>query len=258
VAEPDSVRGGPPLEDQVAESRRLVDIAARKGVILRVLGSVAVHLQAPAGGPLLDRPVRDIDMCIKRGSRASVTDLLVDAGYTPDEMFNALNGARRLLFYDPTGRKLDVFIGDFYMCHTIPITDRLEREPLTIPLAELMLTKLQIVELNETDQRDIFNLCFHHQVSSGDGSGIEGDFIGAICAGDWGLWRTSKATIGRCQANLGTYNLNDGASKLIAERLDVLWAQIERAPKTAKWRLRNRVGDRVRWYDEPEETATDR
>jgi len=217
-----------------------------------------VHIQAPAGGPLLDRPVRDIDMCTKRGSRAAVTDLLVDAGYTPDEMFNALHGARRLLFYDPKGRKLDVFIGDFSMCHTIPITGRLEREPLTIPLAELLLTKLQIVELNETDQRDIFNLCFHHQVSSGDGSGIESDFIGELCASDWGLWRTSRSTIERCQANLAGYKLDSTASTLITERLDVLWARIDSAPKTAKWRLRNRVGDRVRWYDEPEENATEK
>jgi hypothetical protein len=258
VAEPASASGNTPLKDQIAESRRLVDTATRKGVILRVLGSVAVHLQAPAGGPLLDRPIRDIDLCTKRGSRTVVTDLLIDAGYTPDEMFNALHGARRMLFYDPDARKLDVFIGDFTMCHTIPITDRIERDPLTIPLAELLLTKLQIVELTETDQRDIFNLCFHHHVSGGNGSAIEGDLIGELCARDWGLWRTAKATIERCRANLSAYNLDAGASNLITERLDALWARIDSAPKTAKWRLRNRVGDRVRWYDEPEENALEK
>jgi len=224
--------------------------------VVRALGSVAVHLQAPASGPLLTRPIKDIDIAIRRGSRAAVTDLLVSAGYIPDEMFNTLHGARRLLLYDTNERKLDVFIGEFSMCHVIPITDRLEHDPLTIPLAELLLTKLQIVELNETDQRDIYNLVYHHDVSSGNGSAIEGDFIANLCAKDWGLWRTSTATIERCQGNLAGYDLGAEASGLIRERLDVLQTKIEDAPKTARWRLRSRVGDRVRWYDEPEESAT--
>ncbi len=232
-----------------------MEAAADKGVMVRVLGSVAVHLQAPVAGPLLKRPIKDIDIATRRGSRAAVTELLTGAGYVPDEMFNTLHGARRLLFYDPNQRKLDVFIGEFSMCHVIPITDRIERDHLTIPLAELLLTKLQIVELNETDQRDIYNLTYHHKVSSGDGSGIEGDFIAGLCAKDWGLWRTSKATIQRCKSNLAGYDLVAEASSLIQERLDILSTAIEQAPKTARWRLRSRVGDRVRWYDEPEEHA---
>jgi hypothetical protein len=97
---------------------------------------------------------------------------------------------------------------------------------------------------------------YHHDVTSGDGTGIEGDFIANMCAKDWGLWRTARATIERLETNLAAYNLDAGASSLITEHMDILWAQIENAPKTAKWRLRNRVGDRVRWYDEPEENAT--
>jgi len=245
-----------PLEDPVVEARRLVEAATKKGVVVRVLGSVAVHLQAPAAGPFLTRPIKDIDLATRRGSRAAVTELLMGAGYTPDEMFNTLHGVRRLLFYDPNERKLDAFIGDFSMCHVIPIADRLERDPLTIPLAELLLTKLQIVELNETDQRDIYNVLYHHHVSSGGGSGIEGDFIANLCAKDWGLWRTSKANIERCKSNLSGYHLGVDASGLIQERLSTLWEKVEGAPKTAKWRLRSRVGDRVRWYQEPEENAT--
>jgi hypothetical protein len=256
LAEPVAARAGAPLANPVGEARRLVEAATRKGVMVRVLGSVAVHLQAPDPGPLLTRPIKDIDIVTRRGSRAAVTELLIGAGYVPDQMFNALHGAGRLLFFDPNERKLDVFIGDFSMCHVIPIADRLERDPLTIPLAELLLTKLQIVELNETDQRDIYNLTYHHGVTSGDGTGIEGDFIAGMCAKDWGLWRTAKGTIERLQTNLAGYNLDAAASSLISERLRALWAEIENAPKTAKWRLRNRVGDRVRWYDEPEENAS--
>jgi hypothetical protein len=257
MAEPVAVRAGEPLEEMIGEARRLVDSATRQGITVRLLGGVAVYLQGAPAGPLLPRPIGDIDLAIKRGSRGAVTGMLTAAGYLPDEMFNALQGVRRLLFYgQANGRKLDIFIGEFSMCHVIPITDRLDRDPITIPLAELLLTKLQIVELTERDQRDIYSLCHHHHVSSGDGSGIEGDYVAEICARDWGLWRTAKATVERCNANLAGYDLEPEQSTLIAERLDVLWGLIEQAPKSAKWRLRNRVGDRVRWYAQPEENTT--
>lgn len=244
------------LTDPVAEARRLVEASTELGLTARALGGVAVCLQSPAGGPLLPRSCGDIDLATRRDDRRGLVDLLKSEGYIADEMFNALHGSRRLLFFDEANqRKLDVFVGEFSMCHVIPITDRLERDQLTVPLAELLLTKLQVVELTERDQRDIYNLTFHHELTVGDGSGIEADFVAALCAKDWGLWRTSKATIERCQANLAGYALDAAATELIAERLKSLRRHIDDAPKTARWRLRSRVGDRVRWYEEPEEQA---
>jgi hypothetical protein len=245
-----------PLGDPVSESRRLVAAANAKGLLVRALGGVAVCLQAPAAGLLLPRKCGDIDLATRRESRRAVADLLSEAGYVGDQMFNALHGARRLLFYDEANRrKLDVFVGEFSMCHVIPLMDRLEREPLTIPLAELVLTKLQIVQLNERDQRDIYNLTYHHPVSDDGGSGIEADYIAELCSRDWGLWRTTRATIEQCQANLAGYAVPDEAGDGIRERLAQLWRKVEAAPKTTKWRLRSRVGDRVKWYAQPEETA---
>ncbi len=139
------------------------------------------------------------------------------------------------------------------MCHVIPISDRLELDPLTVPLAELMLTKLQIVELTERDQRDIYNLAYHHELREGDSTAIEADYIASLCAKDWGLWRTTRATVERCVANVGTYGLEAEATDRITVRLTSLWKRIDEAPKSTKWKLRSRVGDRVRWYEEPEE-----
>ena len=248
--------GQVPLGDPVAESKRLVAAATGKGLTIRVLGGVAVCLQAPPEGPLLARTCGDIDVATPRGRRRETIEMFQEAGYASDEMFNALHGARRLLFYDDiNSRKLDVFVGDFTMCHAIPITDRLDREPLTVPLAELLLTKLQIVELTERDQRDIYNLSFHHPLGNGSVSGIEADYVAELCAKDWGLWRTSKATIEKCLANLGEYSLPPDAERIIAESLQALLKRIEAAPKSARWRIRSRVGDRMRWYDQPEENA---
>lgn len=245
-----------PLGDAVSESRRLVAAANDRGLLVRALGGVAVCLQAPAGELLIPRVCGDIDLATRREGRRTVADLLAAAGYVGDQMFNALHGSRRLLFYDEANRrKLDVFVGEFSMCHVIPLMDRLEREPLTIPLAELLLTKLQIVQLNERDQRDIYNLTYHHHVSDTGGTGIEADYIAELCSRDWGLWRTTRATIEQCQANLAGYSLPEEAGSVIRERLEHLWKRVEAAPKTTRWRLRSRVGDRVKWYEQPEETA---
>lgn len=183
-----------------------------------------------------------------------VTAVLTEAGYVPDEMFNALHGSRRLLFYDEANqRKLDVFVGEFVMCHPIPITERLERHPLTVPLAELLLTKLQIVELTDRDQSDIYNLLYHHELVAIDGEGIEAAFVAEVCSRDWGLWRTVKTTIERSATNVSEYGLPTEAADRVMRRLDELWAEIQKAPKSARWKMRSRIGDRVRWYEEPEE-----
>jgi hypothetical protein len=254
LSEPVAVRAGAPLEDLIDEGRRLVDAATQNGLTVRLLGGVAVYLQSPPAGPLLPRAIGDIDIVTRRGSRTALTRLLTEAGYTADAMFNALHGAHRLAFVDEANRrKLDVFIEEFSMCHDIPIAGRLDRDPYTIPLAELLLTKLQIVQLNERDQRDIYSLTYEHPMANGREPGVDASFIAEICARDWGLWRTVKATIQRCREDVAGYDIDLKASTLIRERLAALWDRIEQEPKSAKWRLRSRVGDRMRWYDEPEE-----
>jgi hypothetical protein len=249
-----SSRAAGPLSDPVVESRRLVASAAHAGLTVRLLGGVAVRMQAPAETALPPRPIGDIDLATRQGGWRALADFLISAGYAGDDMFNALNGARRLLFFDHVNnRKLDVFVGEFTMCHAIPIADRLHRDPMTIPLAELLLTKLQIVQLTERDLRDIYSLSYHHHISDGDGSGIEADFIADLCAKDWGLWRTSTSTIEQSLARVPDYPMPVEASQLVAERLRALLKVVEQAPKSARWKLRSRVGDRVRWYNEPEE-----
>jgi hypothetical protein len=244
------------LADPIAEARRVVAGAGEKGVVLRLLGGVAVCLQAPESKPLLSREIKDIDVVTPRGNKKAVAAAFQSLGYVDDEVFNAFHGAHRQIYVDIANeRKVDVFVGAFSMCHEIPIAERLDREPLTIPLAELLLTKLQIVELNERDERDIYNLCFHHDLSAGGAPGIEASLIADLCARDWGLWRTCKGTIERCRADLAGYELGERERALIAQRLAGLWEAIEAAPKTSKWRWRARVGDRVRWYEEPEEEA---
>ena len=126
-----------------------------------------------------------------RTAPRSCWTFLPEMGYTPNKTFNTLSGDRRQLWYDEEhGRQIDIFIGDFTMCHTLPLADRLEVEPLTIPLAELFLSKAQIVELNRKDVLDLLTLLLDHEVGPGDEETINTDLIAELCAKDWGLYTT--------------------------------------------------------------------
>ena len=180
--------------------------------------------------------------------------MLAGQGYSGEEMFNAVHGSHRLIFNDErNARHIDVFVGSFAMCHEIPIAERLDRQPLTVPLAELLLTKLQIVKLTERDQRDIYNLCFHHEVVADGQPGIESPVIAELCAKDWGLWRTVTLTIAHSRERLGEFGLHADQQALIGRASRVAGGAIDASPKSRAWRLRSRVGERVRWYEEPEE-----
>jgi hypothetical protein len=246
--------GGELLADPVAEARQLISHATEQGLVMRALGGVAVFLQSGGGQPRLVRSVKDIDLAVARGNGKAASRVLQQASYVADQMFNALRGSRRLLYYDPrNGRHVDVFVGEFAMCHELPLTARLDRDPLTVPREELLLSKLQVVKLTAHDQLDIYNLLYHHEVGEDGDAGIASPFIAALCARDWGLWRTCQLNIGRSLDNLGDSGLEPGEQKTVADRLERLRGRIDAEPKSRRWRIRNQVGDKVRWYAEPEQ-----
>jgi hypothetical protein len=244
-----------PLPDPVTEALRLIARAEERGVTMRAIGGVAFSLQSPNNTPRLARTLKDVDMVVPRGSSKATQAALSKLGYAADEMFNAIRGASRLLFFDEVNaRHLDVFVGTFSLCHELPVSERLGRDPLTIPREELMLTKLQIFQLTANDFTDLINLLlFHDMIDSGQDAGIDAAFIAELCARDWGLWRTTTQTIARLTEYLPGAELTPHEEGLVASRLAVLSGAIELAPKSTKWRVRSRVGDRKKWYQEPTE-----
>jgi hypothetical protein len=159
-----------------------------------------------------------------------------------------------LLFFDDAhGRQVDVFVGAFSMCHRIPLDGRIEIDPVSIPLAELLLTKLQVVQLNEKDVRDSLALLHDHPVGEEDGETVNGERVAKLCAADWGLWRTITQNLVACRGFADTYDVPDRA--VLDERLDALLDRIEAEPKSRAWKMRSKIGDRKRWYELPEEVA---
>jgi hypothetical protein len=248
---------GGPLADITEEARRILAEAEARSVLVRLVGGLAIRFHAK-GEPesALSRPFKDIDLVTSRQVSRAATELIVSLGYEPNNAFNTMNSGRRALFYDfPHERQLDVFVGSFEMCHKIPIADRLDLDPVTVPLAELLLTKLQIIQLNEKDLRDIFALVLDHEVAEHDDDVINAAYIAKLCSDDWGLWRTCKQNVERFLADTDRFGIGAERKSVVDERLQELWARIESEPKSRRWRLRDRVGDRVRWYETPEEVA---
>jgi hypothetical protein len=246
--------------DLAAEAVRLLEGIEAEGVEARLIGGMAIRLIAGERlDPVFHREIADLDFVAARGAGRPLGELLETAGYEPEREFNALNGARRMLFMDPVhGRQVDVFVGSFEMCHTLPLTERLGARPRTLPAAELLMTKLQIVELNAKDRGDAFALLHAHEVAEADldASGvdaIDAARIAELTSRDWGLQRTFELNLERLREAVGELPLEAGERAAIEARIERLGAAIDAAPKSRKWKLRDRVGERKRWYEEPEE-----
>jgi hypothetical protein len=245
------------LPDLEAEMERLISKAQEEGIFLRVLGGLAIKVHSPhASHRSLERKYPDIDFVTDKQGAKRLLDFLPEMGYTPNKTFNTLSGDRRQLWYDEAhGRQIDIFIGDFTMCHTLPLADRLDVEPLTLPLAELFLSKAQIVELNRKDVLDLLTLLLDHEVGPSDDETINTQLIADLCAKDWGLYTTVSMSIQKLHDFLDEeeVDLAEEDAQTIKRRLVALQKAMDEAPKTMAWKLRARIGTRVRWYEEVEE-----
>src|ERR1700691_3162158 len=149
-------------------ARELVALGAGGGVRLRVLGGVAIALRATPQTPsALLRASNDLDLAVEEGAGRRAGEVLLSSGLVAlSERFNTLHGYRRLVFVgaaDATA-KVDVFVGDLEMCHTVPLRGRLEHDPLTLAPTDLLLSKGQIVQLTAKDRLDIYCLLWNHEV----------------------------------------------------------------------------------------------
>ena len=245
------------LPDPVDEARRILAAADAVRVPLRAVGGVAIALRAPSVQRVHPpRTYHDIDLAAA-APRAPIERLLTDIGYVPARRFNTLNGAERLLFHDQSDRRIDVFLDRIRMCHELSFRHRLERDALTLPLADLALTKLQIVELTVRDTQDLAALLADHELTEDD-AGISMRRIVEVCANDWGWWKSVddnlRRLVERWRAEaIGRPEAEAQVLGTAAARALVLRDRLIASPKSMAWRVRGAVGDRVRWYDEPEE-----
>ena len=244
--------------DPLPEATTLVRGAAEAGQQLKILGGLGVRVLCPDFPPRL-RAGQDIDLaCLGKGRR-KVADYLESAGCEPDKRFNNLNGDRQMYFNAPSGRPIDVMVDRLSMCHTLDFKSSFGSPSITLDPADLLLSKLQIVELNAKDAHDIFHLLSGLRVGRDSARpSIDPDRFGSVLAADWGWWRTATMNLDKL-AQLADGDHQDLVPEARrfepAEQARRVRAFCDEVPKTMKWKLRAKVGDRVQWYELPEEVG---
>lgn len=243
-------------QEILAEMMRLVEAAEKQSIQIRAIGGLAVQAHNKSRHPLFTREFGDLDFVVAKKQRREFEAFMPSVGYSPDKHFNVLNGAERQLYFDDkSGMKIDIFVGDFEMCHKIPLEDRLTFDPLTIPLAELLLSKAQIVELNRKDLLDIASILFNNETGADDKEKINLDVIARLCSQDWGLYKTTSINLGKVDELMGDSSIpaSEDERNTVLSRTREIQETFIRMDKPLAWQLRDRVGTRVKWYVEVEE-----
>ncbi|HSO30444.1 MAG TPA: hypothetical protein VLS28_11105 [Candidatus Sulfomarinibacteraceae bacterium] len=253
---------GPTLGDPLAEAARLIELAEASGLGLRLLGGLAFHARCPDWTARVARDRRDIDLATRSRDRKALGLLMETEGYGADRHYNALYGHKQLYFVDRVrGRPVDVLVDRMEMCHTFEFADRLHLDGLTLPTAELLLSKLQIARINRKDVLDALALLSEYPLARADAGAINVDRITRLTATDWGWWRTVTGNLEKFRLFFDTEIQPGELDFGRPPRFDVL-AQIEElrtaidgTPKSTRWKLRAQVGERVQWFQEPEEVG---
>ena len=245
--------------DAFEESVRVVRAANAKGIPLKLLGGQAVRLLCPLF-PHRARDDQDMDFACVSSKKREVIDFFGELGFLGDARFNTLHGDRQMYFTTADGStSVDVIMDKLNMCHVLVFADRIDRLPDTLDVADLLLSKLQIVELNHKDVHDLLHLFSAFEAKPGDEPDSIGlDRIGRVVSGDWGWWRTATMNLDKlAQLAEGDHlDLLPEARRFEpAEQARRVRAFCDEVPKTMKWKLRAKVGDRVQWYELPEEVG---
>ncbi len=241
----------------IAEAERLVGEAERSGITLRVMGGMAVYMRCPEEFKsvwktlkrLGDRVFTDIDFVSYGVYRNSMIEFMKTVGYQTDANLIVQAGKSRHIFYGGKVPMVEVFYDRLDMNHIIDYSGRLEADKVTVPLAELMLQKLQIVKINDKDIKDLVVLLATYDVGPGDPERIDIDFLNSrYFQSDWNFYHTATTNLAKLRETLGALEaLSDG------DRITAIEKAINDAPKSTKWKLRAKVGPKVKWYNDVDE-----
>ncbi len=240
----------------VKEGLRIVRAAEKEGVVLRVMGAVAIRIHCPGSLDLLQelgRDISDIDFVGYEKQTSKIEKLMPTLGYTSRQLSYSFVQAGRLIFLDssdPTGSKhIDVFLDRLAMCHTIPYLGRLEVDSPTVPLAEILLQKTQIVQLSEKDVKDTMVLFKEHDIGANDSDTINIRYIAELLSKDWGFYYTVTTNLQKVKSLVSGFSVLSAQDRqVVVSRIDNSLARLDAEPKTSAWRMRAKVGVKKKWY----------
>ena len=239
------------------EAARLTTAARAANLGLRLMGGSAVWLVAPSVRVApFEREYGDLDFAVPQRDARPATAFLEGEGYIAERMFNSIHGAQRLNFGHPEERwTIDVIIDALRMSHVIDLRGRLAPGLPTLDLADLLLTKLQVWEINAKDLGDITCLLADHPLSeagAADNEAIDLARILALTGSDWGTCHTLERNL-RQVADAARERRPATSSFDPVVQAESLLTAIGDGRKSVGWQIRARIGERMRWYEVPEE-----
>ncbi len=246
------------IEEKLRRGLSFVEACGNHGAICRLLGGIAIaylvrdiYTEVPA----VMREPKDVDLATRRKDSPKVIRALESLGAQSDKRFNALHGSERLRFIDPQmSMKIDIFLEVFRESHVIELKDRLGKFSPTIPPSDLLMTKFQIWEINEKDLKDIVAMMYKFELGNKDDTNtIDLGRIIELTSNDWGLYKTTTVNIERTLNYLSTIDLPGRVKDRVTNNLNKMREAMDRAPKSMKWRMRATIGEKVKWYETPEE-----
>ena len=252
-----------PLTDFMQEAMRIVELAEKKGMILRVMGACAVRVHCPKYEYLykkIGRELSDIDFFSYSKFQSDMKKFFEDIGYKPREYifkYWERTGLLRQIYDDEKNKRVvDVFFDELSMCHTINLRGRLKLDYPTITLSDILLQKLQIIKLNEKDIKDTIVLLREHEVGAKDEETVNGKYIANLLSKDWGFYYTVITNLNRVKDFLKKYKaLTKEDCNDVSTKVDELLRVIQKEPKSLKWKVREKIGTRKKWYTEVEEAT---
>lgn len=235
----------------------IVQSATRMGIQLRLLGATAIYYQCPRSTFLTDvmtRKLTDLDFVTLSKYMAKIPDLFSSLHFVANERVNALYGAHRQVYMEPTtSLHVDIFFDKLSFNHVIDFRGRLELDPVTISLADLLLEKLQIVRMSEKDAKDVIVLVHEHDFGHEERGSIDGGYIVDLLSNDWGFYCTFTTNLKKVMEFASNYpSLIEEDKRVVQGRLEALLQKLQSSHKSMKWTMRSRLGTKAKWYDEAE------
>jgi hypothetical protein len=245
-------------EELLETARQLVELGTKRGVTLRILGHLAVRHHVEAHRELLDLlkrvPTHDIDFIgYSREQNQTNRMFIEELGYKPDPAvaYSQEFGIKRLIYHHDNGIMAEIFLDELRMAHTLDFRDRLELDSPTISLIDLLLSKLQIQQINEKDIKDMIVLLSEHQLGAGDRELIDIDYLNELTSDDWGLYFTAHKNLVRTYDFLGHYEVLDSKIREnVAAKVNEIMNSMKVKPKSLRWKMRAKIGTRAKWYED--------
>jgi hypothetical protein len=249
------------LSDFRDEARRVLRAAEDRGITLRLIGALAINLHCKKYAELrsiLGREFSDIDFVAYSKDYEKIRRLFPELGYREEPMITVLVKNRLLYYDDANNRHSDVFLDQLEFCHNIPFKKRLEVDYPTLPLAELFLSKAQIVNINEKDLKDLIMMLREHEVGENDADTINAKRIAQLCADDWGLWKTSMLNFDKFKEYVSECQLTKEDKQDVISKINRIIEYIDKEPKSMRWKFRSKIGERKQWYKKVEEIGLEK